>query len=596
MAAALSAKEIERLRDASQENYRLAAPLRKLRADTLKIYAGTDFPGLDSDDDYADLVNLMRDSAQAKIYSMAANRPRALVLAHDPGLKAWAKKIGRTLDAYSKRIRLERPLQRCALEAFFGLGIAKVAMIDSPHVETGAAPFVRRGRPSVVDCSIDHLCWDLEATDFDLCSFIADRYRVRLDEVVDNDKYPASVRQELRDRGAEPVMAAQTQDWAESISTNNLTDTARFEDWIYLADYYVPSRRCIYTFVVDDEFRIVGDKALASFDWDGKSTGPYSFLSFGRVPGNTKPSSPAQNLRKQHEFINTIYRRLEDQIEHAKTVFQTNSGNEEDAMRMRDAQDLEIVSTNNAQPLIPHSFPGPDQAAMGVLYHLLDMYGKRSGNLDQKLGLGPSADTAKQEGMIAASSGAAEAADNALFIGFIREIMVELAGVLWRDAETHLPMTLAIPGAGVSVMDDWFPSSVEGARKGEFEDYEIDIEPYSMAYKPPSQRAEELRMLWNESMPVWQQMAESGVQPDFAAYLDIQSNYRNAPELRDMYKFNRPAPPSGPAEPSRGGLKPGGPKEYIHRSAGPQGGQGQTGDQVMQLMAASAADNRTGNV
>jgi hypothetical protein len=103
-------------------------------------------------------------------------------------------------------------------------------------------------------------------------------------------------------------------------------------------------------------------------------------------------------------------------------------------------------------------------------------------------------------------------------------------------------------------------------------------------------------MLWNESMQVWPQMAEQGVQPDFGEYYAIQAAYRNSPEIRDMFKFNRPAPPSGPAEPSRGSLKPGGPKEYIHRSAGPQGGQGQTGDRVMQLMAASAADNRTGNV
>jgi hypothetical protein len=595
MADSLSTKEIERLRNASQENYRLAAPLRKLRAETLKIYAGTDFPGLDGDD-YADLVNLMRDSAQAKIYSMAANRPRALVLSHDPSLKAWAKKIGRTLDAYSKRIRLERPLQRCALEAFFGLGIAKVAMIESPHVEAGAAPFARRGKPSVVDCSIDHLCWDLEATDFDLCSFIADRYRVRLSEVVENDKFPASVRAELKERGSEPIMAAQTQDWAESISTSNLTETARFEDWIYLADFYIPSRRCIYTFVVDDEFRIIGDKELAHFDWEGKSTGPYSFLSFGRVPGNTKPSSPAQNLRKQHEFINTIYRKTEDEVEDSKIVFTTPSGSEDDAMRIRDAVNLQIVSVNSNQALTPHQFGGPNQASFGVLVHLLDMYGKRSGNLDQKLGLGPSADTAKQEGMIAAASGASEAADNAEFLGFVREIMVELAGVLWRDATTHLPMTLQIPGAGVSVIDDWFPSSVDGSRRGEFEDYEIDIEPYSLAYKPPSQRAEELRMLWNESMPVWQMMAEQGVQPDFGEYYALQSAYRNAPEIRDIFKFNRPAPPRGPAEEQRGSLKPGGPKEYLHRSAGPQGGGGGASDQAMQLMAASAADNRNGNV
>jgi hypothetical protein len=589
MAEGLTPKEIDRLREAAKENYLLGAKSRALRAELIKVFAGTLYPDLKTDG-LSDYVNLMRDSAQAKVYSMAANRPRAMVRTFDPSLKAWAKKKGRALDAVAKRQRLERVYQRAAMDAFFAFGTIKTAMIQAPMIQQ---PFATAGRAGMVDVSYDHFCWDMEATDFDYCSFKADRYQVRMSDVLENKNYPAKLRDLVSKRGSESTYSTQTNDWAESIASAQSSEIARFEDWIYQADFFIPSRQCIYSFVVDDEFQIIGDQPLSHMKWEGKPTGPYSFLTFGRVPGNTKPSSPAQALLKQHNLINTSYRKLEEQIEHQKTVFLGATGNEEDTMRIRDAKDLQIISSSSGQKLESHNFPGPDQSIFAMLMHLLEQYSKRSGNLDNKLGTGPSADTAKQEGMISAAVNAMEAADNAQFIAMVRETMVDLDGLLWRDAATHVPMVLEVPGAGVSVVDDWFPSSIQGSRKGNLEDYDVDIDPYSLAYKPPSQLADESRALWNEMLPFHEQMAMDGVRPSWRNYLDIQSRYRNSPEIREMFEFGQPMPPRGEADPSRGGgKKPGGPREYIHRSAGPQGGSAPKGDQIMQMMSAGNRDNR----
>jgi hypothetical protein len=158
MAESLTAKQIDRLRNAAKENYSLAGDARISRADDLKILAGTQYPGINGDD-LADYVNLMRDSAQAKTYSMAANRPRANVLTFDPSLKAWAKKVGRTIDAYSKRLRLEKVLSRWSFDAFFGLGIVKTAMIQqhqlgsNPYAKTTSAGTWRRRTSSIARSS-----------------------------------------------------------------------------------------------------------------------------------------------------------------------------------------------------------------------------------------------------------------------------------------------------------------------------------------------------------------------------------------------------------------------------------------------------------
>lgn len=599
--ANLSADDLSRLRDSLRENYDGASDLRKSRAACIKLFAGSEYPNLDADDNLSDLVNLMRRSGMAQVFSLAANRPRFLVLSHDPKLKAWAGKIGRALDAYSKQLKLERVLQRCALNAFFGLGVAKTAMVDLPSLSLSMRD-AQMGRPGVIDVSQDHMCWDMEAAQFDRCAFIADRYPVRWNDIISDTRISASQRAELKRQG--PQNFSHGSDWAETIAPSTRDDVARFEKFVYCCDVFVPSQQCIYMFGCNEEFEITTEPLRPHVTWEGKPTGPYSFLSLGEVPGNTKPSSPAQNIFKQHNLINTVYRKINDTILGLKTVYTCATGFGGDATRIRDADDKTIIEMANGAGLQEWK---ADSSQLGVLYsiltHLLEQYNSSDGNSTYKMGLGAQTDTATQEGIIGQNVSRSEAHDQTIFVDFVREIAGELAGLLYRDVSTRVRMSLKVPGTEIWVADDWMPASVEASRPmemgengeeqiRELADFaDIDIEPYSLPYKAPGARAEELKMFWNEHMPAWEMMGQQGIQPDFAAYLETQSRYRNLPELKEMLKQNQAPPP-----PSEGGeqrsLQPQSDRIYKHQSMGSGSGSGQGGDQTASLLAAAQSNNQ----
>ncbi len=591
--SSLSDDELTRLRAALKENYSQGDKLRKQRAECLALFAGTQYPDIKTDG-YQDYVNKLRQSALAQVISLAAGRPRALVTTHNPQLKAWAKKRSRALDAYSKSLRLERVLQRCAFGGFFGLGIAKVAMLESPVVFMRSSAFLQAGRPGVVDVSLDHLVWDLDAADFDSCSFIGDRYRVRYLDAINDTRFSAEARRELKSLGPQSLNSSQSEPTAENIARTTTSENARFEDWIYLTDVFIQSKQCIYTFGCDSEFNIVTGP-LFHLDWEGKPTGPYSFFSLGYVPGNTKPSAPAFHLKLQHNLINTIYRKLGDQVENCKDVFLAQAGDEGDAMRIRSAKDQGIVSINGVNGMKRETFGGPNQLLMGAVYKFEDVYEESDGGSKRRLGVGQSADTLGQEEMLASAGNGVTYYERGLFAEFLSEVYGELLGLLERDATLTIPMMLNIPGTGISIKDDWQPSTVEGSRGiGDPAEFDVEIDPYSLPYKTPGQRAMECQQIWNEMLPQWEMMSQQGIQPDMAAYLEGQSRFRNNPDIRDLFKFNQPLPPIGPArEPARGGAsranKPNG--KYEHTST-PRSGGDKRGE-ILGMMAASAADNRS---
>lgn len=589
--AYLAPSELTRLKDACRQNYDLASESRKLRAACIRTAAGTDYPDTTGDGLY-DYVPKMRQAELAATISLAANRPRVLVTTHNPELRAWAKKKSRALDAYAKALHMERILQRCARAGFYGLGVAKVAMMELPATRMRAYAYSQVGRPGVADPSTDHLVWDMEGADFDCLSFIGDRYKVRFSDAIEDVRFTPEGRRQLKDMGAESFSRAKSQDWAENIAQSTFHESARFQDFAYLADVYVASAQCIYTFGVNSDFEILTDPLTNGVEWEGKPTGPYSFFSLGVVPGNTKPASPAQFLMRQHELINTCHRKINEGIEQLKDVFLGQTGDEGDAMRIRSAPNNSIITLNGATGLRRETFGGPSQQLMGVRYMLEDVFDETGGNIKQRLGLGPSADTLGQEEIVNAGAAGVTAYEQGLFADFARDIYTELGDLLDRDASTRIPMTLTVPGTGVSIADDWLPATMDGARPPRDENgdppmMDTEIEPYDLPYKSPVRQAEECRAAWNEMLPQWEQMAAAGVQPDIAAYLDGQARLRNNPYLRELFKFGQPAAPVGAArEPASGGggnpNKPNGRYRHTSRSGSATDRRGE----ILQMMSA----------
>jgi hypothetical protein len=292
-----------------------------------------------------------------------------------------------------------------------------------------------------------------------------------------------------------------------------------------------------------------------------------------------------------HNLINTLYRKLRDQAQRQKQLMLGRKGAEDDGMELRDAVDGDYLALMEPESVDRISIDGPNQQNFGFMLNAMQQFSKQAGNLEHKLGLGAQADTAAQEGMIAQGVAGMEAMYQARFADFAAKGVRELGRLMFDDNVTETPMMMDVEGTDYKVDDPWKGAMEEGARDGEYYDYDIDIDPYSMAYRSPKQRLQELDETWDRMMPLVPLAMQQGAFPNIKEYLDIRSKYTSCPEMKRLWVFDQPPPeqegPGGGHERTMPGGQSG-PYEHVSR---PGGGSPGTEDQAIGAMMAASPDN-----
>lgn len=557
-----------------RKHFKALEPHRKSREKILKAYAGSLYP---NNKQRKEIINLLRQAVEAQTITLAANNPRCLVTTHDVRLRGFAEHMGRAVDRYSQRMHLQETLEDFARNAFFGLAIAKVCMADSPAVLMEADEWMDPGYPACLNISQDNFVWDSSATEMRSVAFAADRYRVRFKDVVDDVRFDKTVRAALKEKGPE-YFKSQSQGAASISGGDESADEA--EDYLWLADVFLPKDGMVYTFPVDGAFGFTHPKPIAEHQWEGAESGPYHYLNLGPVPDNCYPSAPGLALKLLHELVNSNYGKLEFQAKSQKELNLVQTGSEDDAKKIRDAKTNEFVPVTNVNAVIPARFGGPDQNLFSFTLNAIDQFKVAGGNLEAQLGQGSQADTLGQEQMIGAAVGTIKGFFQARFGSAVEKIMREIARLLWQDQYTKIPGSYTIPGTSIAVDDSWHGSVEPEARLGNFDDFDVTIDPFSMRHQSPEQRAARIRATFQEIVAGAPIFAAQGVQPDAMAYLSKLSKYENMPEYLELVTGNNPPMDLGQAGGSHQAQK-----EYVHRSVG-SGGGGNSGQQQAAMMSA----------
>ena len=580
---------VRRLETSVKQHFKALAPHRKSREKILRAYAGSLYPGRAH---RKEIINLLRQAVEAQTITLAANNPRCLVTTHDARLRGFAEHMGRAVDRYSARMHLQETLEDFARNAFFGLGIAKVCMSDSSAVVMEADEWMDPGYPACLNVSQDHFVWDSSATEMRGIAFAADRYRVRFQDVVDDVRFDSKVRKALKEKGPE-CFRSQSEGAASISSTDESTED--HEDYLWLADVFLPKDGKIYTFPVDGAFGFTYQTPISEVMWDGSESGPYHYLNLGPVPDNCYPSAPGLALKLLHELVNSNYKKLEDQAKLQKEINLVVSSNVDDGEKIRKEPNGGYVVVTNANAVIPSRFGGPDQNLFSFTLNAIDQFKVGAGNLENQLGQGAQADTLGQEQMIGAAVGTIKGFFQARFGSAVEKIMREIARLLWQDQLTSIPGSHTIPGTRITVDDSWLGALEEDSRPtkivkdsdgneqevpADFDDFDVMIDPYSMRYQSPEQRSGRIRATFQEIVAGAPIFATQGVQPDAMAYLTKLSRYENMPEYLELVTANNPPVDMGQG----GGAGHQAQKEYVHRSV--SSGGGNPGQQQAQMMSA----------
>lgn len=526
-----------RLLKAVKSSRQAMEPFRRVRKSMIEDYVGSWYTtGVRTQ---KTLVNLMNQTARIYTVALAAHNPQVLVSTPLNENLPFARRFEVNINKLISDMSLDQTFRAIVLDAFFCIGCGVVMMRDTDTrfhgiLESEEDVWLDPGQPWLNRVSLDDLILDMPAKELSKMRYCGHRYRADYEKVMDEPGYSKKVKDKLKptNRQATDVTGA-----ARDIGSEyGAAQDDDLKDMVWLQDIWLAENNSIATMAVDQDI-----PPLIERDWTGSQGGPYKFLSLGLVPDNVIPSSPAMNLKGLHDLANRLHRRMEKDSDAHRLVNVYPPSAAEDAEKIRKAERNSWHRMSDPKQIQQVEVGGIDQRDMAFSTFVQDEFDRFAGNLQAMGGLGPQAATVGQEEIVQGNLSRMEADMRTNVVIFASDCIGDLGRLMWQDQNLELQTSIPVGNSGIRVSSNWHPDH----RVGDFEDYEFRVEPYSMVFKTPEQKLQELYQTLQQLAPLWPMFQASGATLDAEAIVDEIARLKNRPEFKRFITFQTPAPMLG---------------------------------------------------
>lgn len=492
-------------------------------------------------------VNFLEMALNIYRRQVAARAPRVMVRSIDGDHVPFADDLEIALNIALRDMRFDDTMRRWVLEAMFGMGILKVGL--APSDEKEILGFTHDpGQPFADVVDFEDFVFDMTAKRWDQVQFCGNRYCLPYEAIMDLRMFPKKdiakyERRITNEQGDEKV--------SNLVDDGGSYGEESFMDLVELWDIWMPYDGVVATFQADPTGGIEQREPLRTVEWDGPESGPYHLLSFGDVPGQVMPLPPAALMIDLHELGNRVFRKLGRQADRQKTITLVASANQEDGRRITDANDGDAISVDRPEATKDVRYGGVDQAGLAFFQQLRQLSSYFGGNLETLGGLNNATNTASQEQLVKNQatmriSDMQERATNA-----VTEVIRSIAFYMWNDPVRSYRIPKKIPGTEMTVTTELKPE----IRNGEFPDYAIEIVPFSMQSRTPTERLQTVMQVMQTFVaPMAPLLQQRGLVPDMEAFLKLAAELSGTPEVMDIVtKVEAQELMQGPPAPGGGG-------------------------------------------
>jgi len=507
-----------KLRTAVESSIRKLAFPREKRIESVRQFVGMHY--FEKGAQKRVPTNMLELAVTIYVRRLAARSPRAMVTTPVPNLRPFATNMGLALNQIPEEIGLDQTLRHAVIEAIFGIGVVKVGIASTGRTMLGHV----YGESFVDLVSLDDYFLDMTAKKFKTIQFEGDDYWIPLDvarDMAGNDKLEADKHTTTGSEGEER---------AEGVSTDESVDV--YGEKVHVRDVWLPDTGQLVTYGVTskEQFNLV--------NWDGPIAGPYHKLGFSDVPGNLLPLPPVALMRDLHELGNSLFRKLAQQAEDKKTVAAFQGGQDDDVAALKKAKDGEGMAYHGQKPE-QITVGGIDQPTLAIFLQCRDLFSYFAGNLDSLGGLSPVADTVGQEQLTSEAASARIAFMEKQTVTFVKGIYKSLAWYEWTDVVRKRTLQKPIANTSIVVQSIW---SYE-TRDGDFLDYNLDIDVYSMQEDTPATKLQKIgQALERFIFPNLPMIQQQGGQLDFRELMALIAKLANIDELKTLLRFQEPLP------------------------------------------------------
>jgi len=199
-----------------------------------------------------------------------------------------------------------------------------------------------------------------------------------------------------------------------------------------------------------------------------------------------------------------------------------------------------MIALDDPKNVQEYSFGGVKNESLAFLVIVRDMFVYLQGNLDALGGLSPQAETLGQEQMLSANASARVQKMRMRIEDFTTQGAKDIGQILWTDPSYRIPLVKKTPVEGLEAHFEWGPED----REGDFYQYNIKVEPYSMQRKTPEERLAFIdKYMQTVVLPLMPMLQAQGVTVNFEMINRLYSKYGRMPELEEIISFANPQLP-----------------------------------------------------
>jgi hypothetical protein len=432
--------------------------------------------------------------------------PKAMTRARIAQLAPYAETLRLTLNHLIRKIKLEDTVRMGVLEALCYMSIFKTGIAVGGSKVPDA--FGNTHDNGEIFCDLiypEDYFFDITARRREEVDFEGNWFYVPYEFVMDSGLYKNT--EFLKDAYTNFDKLS-----PKKISTKNLSLRLNsLKPYVKLAEVWIPGENIVVTIPPKG----CGNKPLRVVDYNGPIGGPYDTMAFNTFSESIIPVSPLYIGLDLHYYINTMARKMAREADAAKTVFPYQGNAADDAERVINAPHLQAIKVNDINAFTTLKLGEISDSSYKWVEWLKGLWSEFQGNANLLQGIQAQSPTLGQDQMLQANATASIDDMQQSVHNTLKSILTKMAHYIFTDPLMDVTVSKRKEGIGeipVRVTRD--------SMRGDFYDYNFDVEPYSMVRMNPNIRMQKLMQLATGLiLPTLQYAQAQGVTFDTAAFV-----------------------------------------------------------------------------
>lgn len=470
-------------------------------------------------------VNLVAIQNNIVSNHLVSNNPQAYLRARPISLRPYAKTFEISYNNRLSKMKLGRTLNSAVRQALsFGQAFVKIGWTQTQFQ-------IGNGRLGGIYCELinpDDLIVDMYASNMEEITFIGNRYRLPLEAVQNSPIFNSHAKDAVESSG---YAYSRGRSRASEIASG--TGYAKsIVPMVDLIDGYLPYHNRFVTLFDNGDMEPIRNE-----EWRGRVGGPYkSIFRFIEVPSNLIGLAPVAITEDLADSVNMAITKTTQGIEDFKELLLAPMAARADAEEIRNAKNGDVVPVTHMGGVTSAAYGGPNQGVFGVGQLWINLFMELAGNLRTLGGLSQQAGTLGQEELLVQSANKLIDAMQETVIEDTSEVMADIAYLHWYSKETDIVTKQVGKSEALSEFGIVNPATGEVEHEGEWDDYSIQIIPWSLTRKSPAQRMASITQLMMQILlPAAPLMQQQGIGINFPGYIELRKRLLDeGPELDEI--------------------------------------------------------------